>query len=131
MDNITQQGAPTKLISNRAQVEISKCVQEILRTLFIGAWQSKAYKQHQDFAECCYQDIKKMVNIVLDHSDAPAYCWLPLPTLDAPLYKPPLDGPTMSALYCGTISMRLSTTRMRQHHSLWQQRMQRILGWSK
>jgi len=76
MDNITQRGAPTKLISDRAQVEISKWVQEILRTLFIGAWQSKAYKQHQNFAERWYQDIKKMVNVVLDHTGAPAYCWL-------------------------------------------------------
>jgi len=76
MDNITQRGAPTKLISDRAQLEISKRVQEILRTLFIGAWQSEANKQHQNFAERHYQDIKKMVNVVLDHSGAPAYCWL-------------------------------------------------------
>jgi len=51
MDNITQCGAPTKLISDRAQVEISHHVQEILHTLFIGAWQSKPHKQHQNFAK--------------------------------------------------------------------------------
>jgi len=77
MDNITQQGAATKLIiSDRAQVEMSKRIKEILRTLFIGAWQSEANNQHQNFAKCCYQDIKKMVNVVLDCSGAPAYCWL-------------------------------------------------------
>jgi len=75
MDNITKRGAPTKLISDRAQVEISKCIKEILRTLFKkGAWQSEANKQHQNFAERHYQDIKKMVNVVLDRSGAPAYC---------------------------------------------------------
>jgi len=76
MDNITQHGAPTKLISDRAQVEISKRIQEILRTPFIGAWQSEANKQHQNFAERHYQDIKKMVNVILDRLGAPAYCWL-------------------------------------------------------
>jgi hypothetical protein len=30
LDNITQCGAPTKLISNRAQVEISECVKQVL-----------------------------------------------------------------------------------------------------
>jgi hypothetical protein len=30
LDNITQHGAPTKLISNRAQVEISEHVKQIL-----------------------------------------------------------------------------------------------------
>jgi len=56
----------------RAQVEISKCIQEILCTLFIGAW-------HQNFAERRYQDIKKMVNVVLDRSGAPAYLLVALP----------------------------------------------------
>jgi len=41
-----------------------------------GAWQSKAYKQHQNFAKRHYQDNKKMVNIVLDCLGAPAYCCL-------------------------------------------------------
>jgi len=61
------------LISNRAQVEISKHVQEILRTLFIGAWQSEPVKQHQNFAERWYQD---MCNTVLDRTSGPDYCWL-------------------------------------------------------
>jgi hypothetical protein len=30
LDNITQCGSPTKLISNRAQVEISECVKQVL-----------------------------------------------------------------------------------------------------
>ena len=57
-NNITQCGAPMKLISNSAQVEISKCVQEILWTLYIPSWQSEPHHQHQNPAECHYQDVK-------------------------------------------------------------------------
>ena len=35
-DNIRRRGAPTRLLSNRAQVEISKKVVDILRVLCIG-----------------------------------------------------------------------------------------------
>jgi hypothetical protein len=43
-DNIRERGASTKLISDRAQVEISKKVQAILRTLFVGVWQRSSRK---------------------------------------------------------------------------------------
>ena len=75
-DNITEHGTPTKLISDHAQVEISKKVQEILHTLYIGSWQSKPHHQHQNPAERHYQDVKQMVNTVLNHMGTPAYCWL-------------------------------------------------------
>ena len=54
MDNITVQGAPTKLVSNHARVEISKCIQDILWTMYIGAWQSEPHYQHQNVAEWQY-----------------------------------------------------------------------------
>ena len=57
-DNITQRGAPTKLISDHAQVEISKCIQEILHKLYIRSWQSELHYQHQNLAEQWYQDVK-------------------------------------------------------------------------
>ena len=76
MDNITAQGAPTKLVSNHAQVKISKCIQEILQTMYIGPWQSEPHYQHQNLAEWWYQDLKRMVNMVLDCTDTPVYCWL-------------------------------------------------------
>jgi hypothetical protein len=41
LDNITQCGAPTKLISDRAQVEISEHVKQVLRPLHISTWQSE------------------------------------------------------------------------------------------
>jgi hypothetical protein len=38
LDNITQCGAPTKLISNLAQVEIREHVKQVLRPLHISTW---------------------------------------------------------------------------------------------
>jgi hypothetical protein len=35
MDNIRRRGAPTRLLSDRAQVEISNKVQDVLRTFAI------------------------------------------------------------------------------------------------
>jgi hypothetical protein len=58
LDNITQRGAPTKLISDRAQVEISERVKQVLRPLHISTWQSKPHQQHQNPAERQYQNIK-------------------------------------------------------------------------
>ena len=49
-DQIHTQGAPTKLISDRAQVEISNQVKEILRAYCIDDWQSEPHYQHQNFA---------------------------------------------------------------------------------
>jgi hypothetical protein len=58
LDNITQRGAPTKLISDRAQVEISERVKQVLRPLHISTWQSEPHQQHQNPAEHQYQNIK-------------------------------------------------------------------------
>jgi hypothetical protein len=44
-DNIREHGAMSKLISDRAQVEISNKVHDICRALFISSWQSKPLQQ--------------------------------------------------------------------------------------
>jgi hypothetical protein len=67
-DNIRQRGAPTKLISDRGQVEISKKVLDILRTLCISDWQSEPRQQQQNPAERRYQTVKTTANRVLDRS---------------------------------------------------------------
>ena len=76
LDNITQRGAPTKLISDRAQVEISERVKQVLRPLHISTWQSEPHQQHQNPAEREHQNIKRLCNTILDRSGAPAYTWL-------------------------------------------------------
>jgi hypothetical protein len=75
-DNIRQRGAPTRLISDRAQAEISNKVKDILRALIIGAWQSEPHQQHQNPAERKYQTVKRMANTLIDRSGSPAYTWL-------------------------------------------------------
>ena len=75
-DNIRDRGAPTKLISDRAQVEISNKVQDILRALCIGDWQSEPKQQHQNPAERRYQTVKTMANTIMDRTGSPASTWL-------------------------------------------------------
>jgi hypothetical protein len=58
LDNITQCSAPTKLISDCAQVEISERVKQVLRPLHITTWQSELHQQHQNPAKHQYQNIK-------------------------------------------------------------------------
>ena len=66
----------SKLISNRAQVEVSNCVKNILSSLFIDNWQSEPHRQFQNPAERCYQNVKTGMNILLDRTGAPAYTQL-------------------------------------------------------
>ena len=75
-DNIRKRGAMQKLISDRAQVEISNKVLDIMRNFIIDDWQSEPYHEHQNPAEHRYQTIKTYTNKVLDHTGAPAYTWL-------------------------------------------------------
>ncbi len=75
-DNIRERGAPHKLISDRAQVEIGKKVLDILRTLFISGWQSEPHQQQQNPAKRRYQTIKNTANCIMDCTGAPAYTWL-------------------------------------------------------
>ena len=50
-DNIWRRGAMDKLLSDRAQVEISNKVKDLLRNLVIDDWQSEPYHEHQNPAE--------------------------------------------------------------------------------
>ena len=47
-DIIQERGAPNKLVSDSAQVEISKCMKDILRMLVIADWQSTPHKHQQN-----------------------------------------------------------------------------------
>jgi hypothetical protein len=75
-DNIRHRGAMNKLLSDRAQVEISQRVQNLLRALIIPSWQSEPHQQHQNPAERRWQTVKTMTNTLLDRSGSPAYTWL-------------------------------------------------------
>jgi hypothetical protein len=75
-DNIRRRGAPTKLISDRAQVEISHKVRDILRALCIYDWQSEPFQPHQNPCERRYQTLKTIANTILDRTGSPASLWL-------------------------------------------------------
>jgi hypothetical protein len=75
-DNIRRRGAIYKLISDRAQVEIPTRVLDILRSLYIGDWQSEPHQQHQNPSEQRYQTVKRLSNTVIDRTGSPAYTWL-------------------------------------------------------
>ena len=75
-DNIRYRGAMDKLISDRAQVEISKKVNDILRNYCIDDWQSEPHHQHQNFAERRYQMVKAYVNNIMNRTGANASGWL-------------------------------------------------------
>jgi len=75
-DTILRRGAPTGLISDRAQVEISSRVIDLLRAYVISDWQSEPYQQHQNPCERRYQDLKRIVNRIMDRTNTPPTLWL-------------------------------------------------------
>ena len=75
-DQIRKRGAMDKLISDRAQVEVSDKVRDILRAYLIDDWQSEPHHQHQNYAERRIQMLKAYTNTVLDCTGAPASTWL-------------------------------------------------------
>ncbi|EEC42961.1 predicted protein [Phaeodactylum tricornutum CCAP 1055/1] len=75
-DHIRYRGAMDKLISDRAQVEISKKVTDITRAYNIDQWQSEPNHQHQNFAERRIATIEANTNNILNLSGAPDSAWL-------------------------------------------------------
>ena len=75
-DVVRKRGAPTKLISDRAQAEVSKNVKDYLRWMAIDDWQSEPHRQNQNPAERRYQVIKRLANKLLDRTGATPELWL-------------------------------------------------------
>jgi len=74
-DQIWTWGTPTKLISDQAQVEISTQVKEILHAYCIADWQSEPHYLHQNLAEHQIQQLKTLVNTIMDHVSTPPHAW--------------------------------------------------------
>ena len=75
-DTIRRCGAMDVLISDRAEVEISNKVHDILRHLCIRDWQSEPHQQNQNPAERRYKDVKFNTQRVMNLSGAPPSTWL-------------------------------------------------------
>lgn len=75
-DSIRSYGAMDVLVSDKAQLEISQKVQDVLRHLCIKDWQSEPHYQHQNPAERRYKDVKYNAQRVMNMSGAPPSTWL-------------------------------------------------------
>ncbi len=60
-DVIRKRGAMDKLITDSARTEISRRVQDILRSLMIDDWQSEPNYQHQNIAEHRWSNYKRNI----------------------------------------------------------------------
>ena len=75
-DVIRKRGAMDKLITDSAQVEMSRRVKDILRSLVIDDWQSEAQYQHQNFAEHRWKHLKRNIQWYMNWRNIPSNCWL-------------------------------------------------------
>jgi hypothetical protein len=75
-DTIRKYGAMDVLVSDRAKLEISKKIQDVLRYLCIKDRQSEPHQQHQNPAERRYKELKFNVQRIMNMSGAPPYTWL-------------------------------------------------------
>jgi hypothetical protein len=84
-ENVRRRGAPTKLISKRAQSQISKKALQYLRALVIDSWLAHWSLTHgrasptdrtKNPSERRFQTIKRMTNTLLDCSGSPPFTWL-------------------------------------------------------
>ena len=76
LNHIRRYGAMDEIVSDNAQAQQSLRVEEILNMLMIKFRSSEAYNKNQNFAERIWQMAKRMVEITMNSSDAPAFVWL-------------------------------------------------------
>jgi len=74
-DVIRKRGAMDKLISDGASAEISRRVQDILRSLFIKGWQSERDRQNQNFTEHRWKFAKHNTQWTMSWRDIPPKVW--------------------------------------------------------
>jgi len=74
-DFIRKWGAPHSLLSDNAKSEIGKTVLEILRKYNFKDMQTEPHHPNQNPAERRIQEVKKMVNSILDKTNAPENLW--------------------------------------------------------
>ena len=76
LNHIRRYGAMDEIISDNAQAQQSRRVEEILNMLIIKNRSSEAHVKNQNFAERVWQMAKRMVETTMNMSDAPAFVWL-------------------------------------------------------
>ncbi len=77
LDFIREWGAPAHIFSDAALEEASEAIVDIFRTYCVGRhYTSEPHHQWQNPAERCIQDLKRMVNGLMDRTGARACEWL-------------------------------------------------------
>ena len=66
----------TTIITDGGKYEISKKVDDLLRSLFIKQDESEPYHQHQNKSEQCYNVVNRYINSLMNVTGSPAHCWL-------------------------------------------------------
>jgi len=72
---ITDIGAPYKIMSDNAKMKTSRAWKDILRKYNISIHTTEPYHPNQNYAERKIQEVKKISNRILDHTNAPDIMW--------------------------------------------------------
>ena len=75
-DLIHREGAMNHLRGDNTKAQIGKRILQIECLYSVDTWMSEPYHQHQNYVECGTQEIKKLVNHIIDHTGCPATMWL-------------------------------------------------------
>lgn len=73
---ITDHGAPDTLFSDNAKAEVNSKIQDILRNYIIKRARSEPHQQNQNIAERRIQDVKHLINAIMDRTATPSPFWL-------------------------------------------------------
>jgi hypothetical protein len=119
-DNIRFRGALTKLVSDRAQVEVSGRALEILRIYAISSWQSEPHQHHQNYAERKIQHLKQMANTAMDRTGAPPTVWLLCLMYVAYVLNHSLNDNIKNVPLTALLGVTVDTSVLLRYH-FWQQ----------
>ncbi len=76
LNHIRRYGAMDIIVSDHAAAELGKRVTSILNMYGIKNWSSEPHNKNQNYAEREWRDIKRMVELILNHTNAPMMVWL-------------------------------------------------------
>ena len=76
LNHIRRDGAMDVIVSDHAAAELGKRVNSILNIYGIKNRSSEPHNKNQNYAEREWRDIKRMVELILNHTDAPMIVWL-------------------------------------------------------
>ena len=118
-DYVRKVGAPVGLMSDNAKSELHGRTKDLLRMYSIDDQQSEPHYQHQNPAERKIQDIKRMMNSIMDRVGCPPKWWLlaAIFTLQLMLYIPNSNGDIPLAVITGQMPDVSKFT----HFHFWQE----------